>query len=218
MSGGRRRRRTGNWARRQAGDPYVRKARAGGLRARAYFKLEQIDARYRLIRPSTRLVDLGSTPGSWTQYAAGRVADPEQVVAVDLLPMEPVSGVRFIQGDFTGEDVVEQVLGALEGRALDLVLSDMAPNITGVRVTDEARAGLIQEAVLDFCRMALRRGGVLLTKMFEGEVAVTMRKRMRGDFDQVQAIKPDASRSESRELYLLGRGFRGVTEDNGNCP
>ena len=209
MSGGRRRRKSVNWARRQASDPWVRKARAGGKRARAVFKLEQIDARYRLIRPATRLVDLGCSPGSWTQYAAERVASPHQVVAVDLLPMEPVPGVHFILGDFTEDAVVGQILQALEGNSVDLVLSDMAPNITGVRATDEARAEAIQHAVLAFCGSALRRGGVLLTKLFEGQSAVDMRGLMRAGFEQVQAIKPDASRAESRELYLLGRGHRG---------
>lgn len=191
----------------------MQKARAGGFRARAVFKLEQIDARYRLIRPSTRLVDLGSAPGSWAQYAVTRVASPDQVIAVDLLPMPDVPGVRFIQSDFTCQGTVEKLLDSLDGHALDLVLSDMAPNITGIRATDEARAAEIQQAVLDFCGLALRRGGSLLTKLFEGETAVLTRKQMKPLFDQVQAIKPDASRSESREIFLLGKGFRGADEN-----
>ncbi len=216
MSAGKRKRKSGNWARRQERDPFVRKARADGLRARAFFKLEQIDEKYRLIRPSTRLVDLGSAPGSWSQYAARKVADPGQVVAVDLLPMDSVPGVTFLQGDFTDQAVLEQVLTALDDTPLDLVLSDMAPNISGVRATDEARAEVLQDAVLGFCFRALRRGGVLLTKLFEGETATRMRRHMGEAFDHVQAIKPAASRARSREIYLLGRGFRGAPANQGD--
>ena len=212
MSGGRRRRKSADWARRQSSDQYVRKARAGGLRARAHFKLEEIDKRYHLIRPSTRLVDLGSAPGSWTQYAADRVTNPDQIVAIDLLPMQAVKGVHFISGDFTDSGVIAQVIAVLGNHPIDLVLSDMAPNITGIRVTDEARAEAIQHAVLAFCGNALRRGGALLTKLFEGETAAMMRQQMRSQFEQVQALKPDASRAESRELYLLGRGHRIVPD------
>lgn len=214
MSRGRRQRKSGNWARRQESDPYVRKARSEGLRARAYFKLEEVDRKYRLIRPGTRLVELGSAPGSWTQYAAGRVSSPQQVVAVDLLPMEPVEGVGFIQGDFTDPALTEAVRQRLEGAPVDLVLSDMAPNITGIRATDEARSEAIHEAVFTFCKTALRPGGSLLTKVFEGDAAVMARKVMKRDFEQLVVIKPDASRSRSRETYLLGRFYRGSPDGN----
>lgn len=209
MTAGRRRRKTGNWLRRQNSDPYVRKARVDGVRGRAFYKLSQVDREHRLVRPSSRVVDLGSAPGSWTQYVVGRVASPAQVLAVDLLPMTPVPGVRFIQGDFTERDVSDDVLLRLGGSPVDLVLSDMAPNITGIRATDEARMEEIQEAVLDFCDHALRPGGDMLTKLFEGGSATGVRKGMRARFDRTYTIKPSASRSASREFYLLGRGFLG---------
>ena len=211
MTAGRRRRKSGNWARRQNNDPYVQRARTRGVRARSFFKLEQMDRKYRLVRPSTRVVDLGSAPGSWTQYIAGRVSSPAQVLAVDLLPMAPVPGVLFVQGDFTDPGVSDDVLAWIGGSPVDLVLSDMAPNITGIRATDEARTGEIQEAVLDFCDRALRPGGTLLIKLFEGGMAGGIRRRMRMNFDRIVTIKPNASRAESREFYLLGRGFRGGT-------
>ena len=159
MTTGRRRRKSDNWRRQQNKDPYVRRARAGGARARSFFKLEQIDRKYRLIRPSTRVVDLGSAPGSWTQYVTERVSSPAQVVAVDRLAMDPVPGVHFVQGDFTDSGISDDVLAWLGDSPVDLVLSDMAPNITGIRATDEARAEEIQEAVMEFCDRALRPGG-----------------------------------------------------------
>jgi len=207
-----RKRKTSNWANKQERDPFVKKARSDGYRARAVFKLEQIDQKAKLIRSGTRLVDLGAAPGSWTQYAVTRVADPGQVIAVDLLPMEPVSGVAFVQGDFTSPEVVAHILEALGERELDLVLSDMAPNISGIRATDQARAENLQESILAFCQGALRPGGALLTKLFEGEAAVMMRKRMKLQFDQFQAIKPEASRAESKEIFLLARGYRRNSE------
>ncbi len=209
MTTGRRRRKSDNWRRRQKNDPYVRRARADGVRARSYFKLEEIDRKYRLVRPSTRVVDLGSAPGSWTQYVAGRVTSPALVVAVDLLSMSPVPGVHFVQGDFTDPDVSDDVLAWLGDAPVDLVLSDMAPNITGIRATDEARAEAIQEAVMEFCDHALRPDGTLLTKLFEDGTATGIRRAMRLRFDRTFTIKPEASRAESREFYLLGRGFLG---------
>jgi len=195
------------WVTRQNRDPFVRKARAGGFRARAIYKLEQIDRKFRLIGADTRVVDLGSAPGSWSQYAAGRVKCESQVVAVDLLPMEAVPGVTFIQGDFTDKEVIQGVLEHLGDQKVDLVLSDMAPNITGIRATDQARAELIQESVLAFCAQGLRPGGALLTKLFEGEAAVNMRAQLKPLFQRFQVIKPDASRSESKEIFILAQDY-----------
>jgi len=209
MKKSKRQKKSGSWVERQNNDQFVKKARAGGFRARAIYKLEQIDQKYRVIAPSTRLVDLGSAPGSWCQYAITKVKNPGQVVAVDLLPMEQVSGITFIQGDFTEPVVIEQVFRALNDGAVDLVLSDMAPNITGVRVTDQARAEALQESILFFCSQALKPGGTLLTKLFEGEAAVFMRHQMKTLFSQYQAIKPDASRSQSKEIFLLAKGYKG---------
>ena len=153
-------------------------------------------------------MDLGAAPGSWSQYAVKKVADPGQIIAVDLLPMETISGVHFIQGDFTDPDVVNQIISELEGHSLNLVLSDMAPNITGIRATDQARIEVLQEAILGFCEIALEAGGSLLTKLFEGETAVQMRKNTKNLFKEMQILKPDASRSESKEIFLLASGYR----------
>ena len=196
------------WRARQNKDPFVQRARQTGLRARAAFKLEQMDRKFGLIRPESRIVDLGSAPGSWSQYAAGRINGERQIVAVDRLPMQDISGVHFILGDFTEIAVIEQVLAYLDGRRVDLVLSDMAPNITGIKATDQARAQLIQESVLDFCERALRPGGSLVTKLFEGESAVTMRSHLKSLFVQFQAFKPEASRNESKEIFLVAREYR----------
>ena len=198
------------WLDRQNSDQFVKKARKGGYRARAVFKLEQIDKKHQLIKPDTKLVDLGSAPGSWSQYAVKRVNHPAQVVAVDILPMDEVPGVQFINGDFTQEDVIQRILGALEGAQVDLVLSDMAPNITGIRATDQARAEILQRSILQLCEQALKPGGGLLTKLFEGETAIFMRLQMKTLFNRFQVVKPEASRSESKEIFLLARGYSGV--------
>ncbi|MGI9310549.1 MAG: RlmE family RNA methyltransferase [bacterium] len=195
-----------SWNARHNRDPYVRAARAGGYRARAVFKLEQIDRKHRLIRKSTRVVDLGAAPGSWSQYAAAQ--SRVEVVATDLGEMAPIERVRFVRGDFTDDDVAARVVAALDGRAADLVLSDLAPNISGVRSADQARAEALHRAVLAFCRRALRPGGDLLIKLFEGEAAPAARKRIEACFERARSIKPDASRSRSREVYLLARGYR----------
>ena len=208
MSKSKKQRKAQKWTIRQNKDPFVQKARQSGYRARAAFKLEQIDRKFGLIRPDSRIVDLGSAPGSWSQYAASRVSGEHQIVAVDRLPMQDISGVQFIQGDFTENTVIEQVLAYLEGDRIDLVLSDMAPNISGIRATDQARAESIQESILNFCAEALRPGGALVTKMFEGESAVAMRSHLKSLFAHFQAFKPEASRSESREIFLVAREYR----------
>lgn len=208
MAKSKRQRKSNNWVKRQNRDHFVQKARSSGYRARAIFKLEEIDLKYRLIKPVTRLVDLGAAPGSWCQYAASRVTDPAQILAVDLLDMEPVAGIRFIQGDFTDPELTDSLFDTMQGQTIDLVLSDMAPNITGIRAADQARTEAIQQSILHFCSQALRPAGTLLTKLFEGEAAQFMRAQMKSRFTEFAAIKPDASRSESREIFLLARGYR----------
>ncbi len=205
---------TRQWAARQNRDPYVKQARQAGFRARAVFKLEQIDRKYGLLKPGSRVVDLGSAPGSWSQYAARRISADNRVIAVDLRAMKAIAKVNFIRGDFTTHAVVEQVVRALDDRPADLVLSDMAPNISGIRSADQARAEAQQHAVLTFCRRGLRPGGKLLTKLFAGEAAQTTRERLDDCFEQVRAVKPDASRSESKEIYLLARGYKGAGFDS----
>ena len=196
-----------NWLAKQNRDQFVRQARSQGLRARAVFKLAEIDQKYQLIKPDSKVVDLGSAPGSWSQYAATKVVGSDQLVAVDLLAMKEIAKVRFIQGDFSDTKVHQQILGCFKTK-IDLVLSDMAPNITGVAITDQANAVQLQYAILSFGLNALNLQGNLLTKLFEGESVRDLRKKIMTYFTQVQMIKPNASRAKSKEVYLLARGFK----------
>ena len=211
MTRNRKRGKTGQWAARHNRDPFVQRARQAGFRARAVFKLEHIDRKYRLLKPASVVVDLGAAPGSWSQYAAARIGGGGggRIIAVDRRAMRAIEKVNFIRGDFTNESVVAQIATALEGRLADLVLSDMIPDISGIRICDQARAETLQYAVLEFCRGALKPGGQLLTKLFAGEAAQAIRGRLDGCFEQVRTIKPDASRSQSREIYCLARGYAG---------
>ena len=206
------------WAARQNRDPYVNRAQRAGFRARSVFKLEEIDRKYRLIKPASLIVDLGSAPGSWSQYAAAGVRAENQVIAVDLLAMKAIDKVNFIRGDFTNEAVVRQIFAALDGRPVDLVLSDLSPNLSGIRSTDQARAETLQYAVIEFCRRALKPGGKLLTKLFAGESAPSIRAHLDGCFDCLRSVKPAASRSESRETYLLAVGYKGRAEPGTREP
>lgn len=209
MAKSRKKRKGQQWVARQNRDPFVKKARQTGYRARAAFKLEQIDQKYRLIHPHSRVVDLGSAPGSWSQYTASRIGGNHQIVAVDLLPMQDISGVQFIRGDFTENAVVQQILALLDGHRIDLVLSDMAPNLTGIKATDQARAEVIQESIMGFCERALKPGGALVTKLFEGESAIIMRAQLKLLFKQFHTFKPEASRNQSKEIFLVAREYSG---------
>ncbi len=191
------------WLDRQNKDLYVQKARKSGYRARAAYKLEEIDQKFRLIKPGQTVIDLGAAPGSWSQYAVKKLKGKGQLIMLDLLPFEEIEGAQLIQGDFTEPAALEEITALTEGRLFDLVLSDMAPNITGIALQDQARYERLLESVLDFCESALRPGGVLLTKFFEGESAQVIRTRMKAQFNQLKTIKPDASRNYSKELYLL---------------
>ena len=193
-----------SWTARQRRDPFVAAAKRGGFRARAVFKLEEIDRKYRLIKPHSKIVDLGAAPGSWSQYAAKHSRAP--VIAVDKLAMAPIENVHFIRGDFSDAAVAAQIFAALNG-APDLVLSDVAPNISGISDIDQARIAQLQGAVLAFCRRTMRPGAMLLTKLFEGESAADIRRQLAECFTQVRVVKPAASRAQSREIYLLGDGF-----------
>ncbi len=196
---------------RQNRDVFVRRARDQGLRARSAFKLEQIDGKYDLIKPDTRIVDLGCAPGSWSQYAASRVSCDNRIVGVDLLPMQELDKVQFIQGDFTEPAIRQKIGQCFPHCRIDLVLSDMAPNITGIRITDQANAERLHCSTLDFCKSTLNRQGNLVSKMFEGEMSNSIRKQYEACFDSVRIVKPAASRSQSREIYLVARGFRART-------
>jgi len=189
-------------------DPYVRRANAEGYRARAAYKLMEIDERDHLLRPGAVVVDLGAAPGSWCQVVA-KHCPGGRVFALDILPMEPVAGVDFLLGDFSDETVLAEFDRRLEGRRVDLVLSDMAPNISGVATADQARSIMLCELALDFAVNHLRPDGRFLVKVFQGEGFMDFRSEMERCFQTVRARKPGASRDRSTEVYLLGEGLRG---------
>jgi 23S rRNA (uridine2552-2'-O)-methyltransferase len=193
------------WMHEHVSDPYVRQARVQGYRSRAAFKLLEIDRLDKLFRPGMTVVDLGAAPGSWSQVTAERVGGKGKVVAVDVLPMAPVPGVTFIQGDFTDADTGAKLRLALEGRPVDLVICDMAPNISGISVSDQARCIALAEAARDFALSALQPDGVFLVKVFHGAGFTELLQSLRAGFARVMTRKPKASRDRSSELYLLCR-------------
>ena len=197
------------WVHDHINDPYVKQAQAQGYRSRAAFKLLQIDERDHLLAPGKVVVDLGSTPGGWSQVVSKKVAPGGRVIALDLLPMEPVPGVHFIQGDFREDEVLEQLVAALEGKPVGLVLSDMAPNLSGIAVTDQARSIHLLELALEFSRQYLKPGGDMLVKVFQGSGFEALRRDMEQLFSSVAVRKPDSSRDRSAEVYLLCRGRQG---------
>jgi len=197
---------SGHWRQRQQDDPYVRRAAAERRRSRAVFKLEQINTRERVLKPGMRCIDLGAAPGGWSQYAAGIVGRNGCVIAVDLVPMAPIDGVELIEADFTAAGTAARVIEALRGVQADIVMSDMAPNISGSRSVDQPRAMQLAEDALDFCREALKPGGTFLVKLFQGEGFEAFVQAARADFSKVRLVKPKASRPESREIYLLATG------------
>jgi len=199
-----------NWIAEHEHDEFVLRARRDGYRSRATYKLLEIDDKYRLLAPGTQVVDLGAAPGGWSQVASARVGRRGRVIALDLLEIAPIEGVTIIQGDFTEDTVLEQVMAELGGDRVDLVISDMAPNISGVTDIDQPRSAYLVELALDFATRALKREGALLAKCFEGEGIHGIRAAFKGAFRQVTNIKPRASRSRSREIYVLGRGFIGM--------
>ncbi len=196
------------WMREHLNDPWVKKAQAEGWRSRAAFKLIQIDEKDKLIRAGMTVVDLGATPGGWSQVAAGRVGATGQVIALDLLPLEPLRGVTFIQGDFREVAVEVELEKTLGARRVDLVLSDMAPNISGVEMSDQAKSMHLCELALEFAVKHLKPGGVFLVKVFQGAGYTEFLAQMRASFQSVASRKPEASRGRSSEMYLLGRGLK----------
>ena len=189
-------------------DPWVKRAQAEGWRSRAAFKLIQIDDKDKLLRPGMTVVDLGATPGGWSQVAAGRVGASGKVIALDVLPLEPLRGVTFIQGDFREQAVEAELEKTLGNRSADLVLSDMAPNISGVELSDQARSIHLCELAMEFACKHLKPGGALLVKVFQGAGYTEFHAAMRGVFEAVVSRKPDASRGRSSEMYLLGKGLK----------
>ena len=200
------------WLERQLNDPYVARARAEGLRSRAAFKLVEIDNKYRILKPGMRVADLGAAPGGWSEIAARRVdavSGKGRVIAVDLLPIDPIPGVDILTGDFLDAAAERDLRGRVEGQA-DVVLSDMAAATTGHRSTDHLRTTALFEAALDFAEAVLAPGGTFLGKVFRGGAEAALLNRMKRNFQTVRHVKPDASRKESVELYVLATGFRGV--------
>lgn len=185
-------------------DPYVKLAQKDGYRARAAYKLIEIDDKDRLIKPGMTIVDLGSTPGSWSQVAAQRIKGQGRIIALDILDMQPIGGVEFICGDFREESVLKILEKSLNNQPLDLVIADMAPNISGIASVDQAGATYLTELALDFCKDWLKPQGNFLVKVFIGEGFEEVLKTMRTMFDKVVTRKPKASRDRSSEVYLLG--------------
>jgi 23S rRNA (uridine2552-2'-O)-methyltransferase len=198
-----------HWLHEHHSDPYVRQARQQGYRSRAAYKLIEIDDRDRLLRPGSTVVDLGAAPGGWSQVAAQRVGEKGLVVAFDILPMDPIPGVCFIQGDFHEQAPVDDLLASLCGRVVDLVISDMAPNISGMAAIDQPRSMYLAELALEFARKVLGPGSDMLIKVFQGSGVDSFTREMRSHFVKTVVRKPRSSRSRSREIYLLGRGFQG---------
>ncbi|HEX2667103.1 MAG TPA: 23S rRNA (uridine(2552)-2'-O)-methyltransferase RlmE [Gammaproteobacteria bacterium] len=196
------------WLQEHFKDTYVKKAHQTGARSRAVFKLEEIQKRDRLIKPNMTIVDLGAAPGGWSQFAAKALAGKGRVVALDILPMPGLEGVEFIQGDFTQDEVLQALRDRLQGGQVDLVLSDIAPNMSGVGDVDQARAMHLAELALEFAREALKPGGSFLVKVFQGQGFQEYMKALRADFAEVAARKPSASRARSPEVYLLARNYR----------
>lgn len=196
------------WMHEHVNDPFVQRANKEGWRSRAVFKLIEIDEKDRLLRPGMTVIDLGASPGSWCQYAARRIQPGGRLIALDLLEMTSMAGVEFIQGDFREEEVLRRLEETLAGRPVELVLSDMAPNLSGIADSDQARMMHLAELTLDFARAHLKPGGDLLVKVFQGSGFMELRKAMAEIFESLTVRKPDASRDRSAEVYLLARRKR----------
>ena len=194
------------WMHEHVNDEFVKRAQKEGYRARAAFKLIEIDDKDKLIKPGMTIVDLGATPGSWSQVATQRLKGQGRIIALDLLEIEPIKGVEFIQGDFREEAVLRQLENSLQGKQVDLVIADMAPNMSGITIVDQAGAAYLTELALEFSRDWLKPSGNFLVKVFIGAGFDEILSSMRGLFDKVVTRKPKASRGRSNEVYLLGLG------------
>nr|WP_244272304.1 23S rRNA (uridine(2552)-2'-O)-methyltransferase RlmE [Halomonas aestuarii] len=190
-------------------DQFVQQRWQDGYRSRASYKLLALDEKDRLLRPGMTVIDLGAAPGGWSQVAAEKVGSDGLVIASDILEMDALADVEFIQGDFTEEAVLEAILDTLGDRPVDLVMSDMAPNMSGMAAIDQPQAMYLVELALDLARQTLSPGGTFLAKVFQGEGFDEFLKELRGSFKRVVTRKPEASRARSREVYLLAEGFRG---------
>ena len=197
------------WLNEHFEDEYVKKAKKLGLRSRAVFKIEEINIKDKLIKPGMKVIDLGAAPGGWSEYAVKVVGEAGQVVACDILPMDPLAGVDFLQGDFREEAVLNALLKRIDGKNIDVVLSDMAANFTGNESADSARSMYLVELALDMCHQVLKKNGAFVVKVFQGEGFEDYMKAVRAVFTTVKTRKPESSRARSREVYLVATGFRG---------
>ncbi|MCK7546189.1 23S rRNA (uridine(2552)-2'-O)-methyltransferase RlmE [Marinobacter bryozoorum] len=197
------------WLKEHFDDAWVKKSRQDGYRSRASYKLIELDTKDKLFRPGQTVVDLGAAPGGWTQVAVEKVGDKGVVVASDILPMDPVAGVDFVQGDFTEQSVFDELMSVLGDRPVDIVISDMAPNMSGNPAADIPRAMALVELALDMATQVLRPGGVFVAKVFQGEGFDSLLADMKRSFSSVVSRKPDSSRARSREVYQVCKGFRG---------
>lgn len=197
------------WLDEHHNDDYVKRAKAAGYRSRAAFKLLELNERDKFIKLGMRVVDLGAAPGGWSQVAAQLVGTKGRVLATDILPMEPLPGVEVVTGDFTEQKVVNQICAELNEQPVDVVLSDMAPNLSGVKVADQAKAIYLLECAVDFAYQVLGTGGCLAMKVFQGAGIDELRTDLRSNFDRILVRKPKASRDRSKEVYWIADGFKG---------
>lgn len=197
------------WMKEHFDDPYVKKSQKDGYRSRAVYKLEELDLKYRLIKPGCTIVDLGAAPGGWSQYAAYKVGNKGKIFALDILPMDPLPDVSFIQGDFREESVLKELMNLIGAQKATLVLSDMAPNMSGMDAIDQPKAMYLAELALELARDVLTEGGSYVVKVFQGEGFDEYIRQCKDSFAKVMIRKPDASRARSREVYVVAQGFKG---------
>lgn len=198
------------WLREHEDDEFVQRARAEGYRSRAVYKLLEIKEKFKILKAGDCVVDLGATPGGWSQVAAKAVGDKGRVIASDILEMDPIEGVTFIQGDFTELEPFDEIMEAIDGNPVDLVISDMAPNMSGMKQVDQPRSVYLVELALDMAEQVLKPGGSLVCKCFEGEGIEDLRAGFRKRFKKVHNFKPKSSRNRSREIFVIGSGFTRV--------
>ena len=198
-----------SWLSRHLSDPFVKQAQKDGYRSRSAYKLIELNESDHLLRPGMRVMDLGSTPGGWSQVAGRLIGGKGRILATDILPMDSLPNVDFIQGDFTDEAIVQQLLDWLDGGKFDLIMSDIAPNLSGISIADQAKSIYFLELALDTVRKTLKPGATFAAKMFQGSGSDQYLKELRTHFSKVSIRKPAASRKESREVYLVAKGFKG---------
>lgn len=197
-----------NWLARQQKDPYVKQAQQSHYRSRAVYKLIEIDERDHVFKQGQMVIDLGAAPGSWSQYVGEKIGEKGQLIAIDILPMEPINNTLFIEGDFTEQPIYDKCLQAMNNAKADLVISDMAPNLSGIRTADQARSLYLAELSFDLAKSVLKAGGDMLVKIFEGEGTDKYRHDLKEYFEKIVVRKPKASRDDSREFYVLAKTFR----------